>query len=78
MELFVTSIAPQRISEIVDDSVSIGHALLGHLARLSDAEAQHNLSAETLAELLTAAIAIRNALRGVSDVASLEVRRVGL
>ncbi|MFZ9959024.1 MAG: hypothetical protein ACO3GP_01430 [Candidatus Limnocylindrus sp.] len=74
----MTSIAPQRISEVVDDSVRIGHALLGHLARLSDAESQQEISPETLEELLTAAIAIRNALRGVSDVASLEARRVGL
>lgn len=74
----MTSIAPQRISEVVNDAISIGHALQGHLARLSDAEEQQGLSGETLRELLTAAIAIRNALRGVNDVASLEVRRVGL
>ena len=73
----MTSIAPQRISQVVDEAISIGHDLQGDLARLSDAEVQ-GLEEPVLAELLTAARAIRNALRGVADVANLEVRRVGL
>lgn len=76
-ELLLTSIAPQRISEVVDEAIEVGHVLQLNLARISDAEAQ-GFDEVTLAELLTAVRAIRNALRGVAEVANLEARRLGL
>ena len=73
----MTPVAPQRISEIVEDCIEDTTALSALLGRLSDADVR--LSATDAGpELLTAVRATRNAIAGIKGVVELEVQRRGL
>lgn len=70
------STAAQPISAVVVETLAVTQRLTDAMDRISDAEL--TLNEDQQKELLTAARAIRNALIGVTEVASLECRRLGL
>lgn len=76
-KLFVTSIAPRRISALAEDCVCEAAALVQLLNRMSDADEVLRDESDAR-DLATAVRATRNAIVGIKDVVALEVRRRGL